>query len=297
MRRLLEERLAQLGETGLCIAFSGGVDSALLLGIAAQLPVRVHAVTFATRLHPPGDIRSAVLLAEQVKVRHTVLDIDELEDERILSNPPERCYLCKRLLFSRLRAYAAQQGLGAVVDGTNADDLNEYRPGLRALRELSIHSPLAELHIGKGQVRRMARELGLSVSEKPSSPCLATRLPYGETITAEALERIAAGESRLKAAGFAQCRLRLHGEIARIEILPEDFPAFLKRKEALVKALKELGFAYITLDMEGFRSGSMDIHLIEKEKKTNGNETAARAGERRADHRGTSRRDTEKTAL
>ncbi|MBC8569503.1 ATP-dependent sacrificial sulfur transferase LarE [Zongyangia hominis] len=281
MNHPLEQRLAQLGKDGLCIAFSGGVDSALLVGIAARLPVRVHAVTFSTRLHPQADIDAARAFAKERGITHAVLEIDELEDERILMNPPERCYLCKSLLFRKLKSYAQREGLGAVIDGTNADDLTEYRPGLKALQELSILSPLAELHIGKGEVRRLARVMGLEVAEKPSSPCLATRLPYGTPITMEALHRIEAGEALLREMGFAQCRLRLHGEIARIEIPLTDFPAFLKRREEIVESLRGLGIGYVTLDMEGFRSGSMDIRL--NRRKRNGHDGTSASGQRGPD--------------
>ncbi len=257
-QRLLA-RLNKLGQQGLCIAFSGGVDSSLLLYLACQLNTPVLAVTFDTCLHPVGDIQAASAFAKTLRCEHVVLKVDELKDPRILQNPKERCYFCKHLLFSTLKEYAASRGFGAVIDGSNLDDTKEYRPGLRALQELMVVSPLMELGITKAQVRQMLKEEGLSVFSKPSSPCLATRLPYGESITREKLNQIAKAEEALHKLGFAACRVRMHQNIARIEVPTEAFLPLLQNKQALISALKALGFVYITLDLEGFRSGSMDL--------------------------------------
>ncbi|MGI5906563.1 MAG: ATP-dependent sacrificial sulfur transferase LarE [Candidatus Pararuminococcus gallinarum] len=283
MKTLLEKTIAQHGKDGLCIAFSGGVDSGLLLGIAAQLPIRVHAVTFATQLHPAVDLEAARAMAHELGVIHTILPIDELSDEGILMNPHDRCYRCKRLLFSKLREYAEEQGLGCVMDGTNADDLTEYRPGLRALAELKVVSPLAELGLHKSQVRELAQAMGMSIAQKPSSPCLATRLPYGTRITPQALAQIEQGESFLKDNGFQVCRLRVYGDTARIEILPDDFHRMMELREDVIQYIKGLGFSYVTLDLEGFRSGSMDVHINYGEVKYFGDKAAATACQRGKD--------------
>lgn len=277
MLEQLTTYLRQQAARGLCVAFSGGVDSAVVLKLACAASRRpVHAVTFHTQLHPASDLALARRLAAEYGARHTVIEIDEFADPRIMQNPPERCYLCKRLLFTALREYAQQEGLGCLLDGTNADDLTAYRPGLRALSELGVLSPLAELGVCKAQVRQLAQQLGIAVAQRPSAPCLATRLPYGAPITRALLERIDRGEELLKSLGFAVVRLRLHGDVLRIEVPKEALARLLAQAETVVQGLKALGFVYITLDLEGFRSGSMDILLPQAqgmcEKKGKGNE-------------------------
>ena len=186
----------------------------------------------------------------------------------ILSNPPDRCYYCKKFLFEKLAELANQLGRGIVMDGTNADDLNEFRPGLRALRELSVCSPLAESGITKAQVRQMAAEMGLETASRPSAPCLATRLPYGTKISKGLLQKIEAGEAFLKDLGFPVLRLRVHpaadGGVARIEVPADRLEDLLMCRETIIPYLKELGFAQVTLDLEGFRSGSYDEILKRK---------------------------------
>ncbi len=259
----LKNRIRQLLEGGICIAFSGGVDSSLLLKIACEEAINfpVHAVTFETKLHPSTDLGIAKKIADEVGAIHHVIELNEFENEKILQNPIDRCYLCKKDLFVELRKYADSLGLNNIVDGTNYDDLNAYRPGIRALKELNIISPLAELKIDKSQVREFARKLGLSVSNRPSAPCLATRLPYGTRLDPKILEMIDSGELFLKSLGFNENRIRLHNDIARIELPVTDFDSFIKNQKIITAKLKELGFIYITLDVEGFRSGSMDIYI------------------------------------
>jgi len=261
-KQQLLQHLKTLAQGGpLCVAFSGGVDSAVVLKAACEAVETVHAVTFVTTLHPTSDLPVAKRLAEQCGARHHVVEIDEFADARIMENPPERCYYCKHLLFSTLCRYAEAQKLGTVLDGTNADDLLVYRPGLRALRELAIASPLMQLGFSKAQVRELAAEMGLEVAQRPSAPCLATRLPYGTHITRELLSRIEAGEELCKQLGFEVVRLRLHGDILRIEVPKDRFSDLLRQAETLIPQLKELGFLYITVDLEGFRSGSMDLKI------------------------------------
>ena len=258
----LRAELMEIGPQGLCVAFSGGVDSTLLLRAAADaLGSRVSAVTFSSRLSPKTEPGEAAAAARAMGVTHYMLTFDELADERILANPPDRCYHCKHFIFRTLQDFAKAHGLGAVADGTNADDRNEYRPGLRALRELGVHSPLADCGFTKREVREAARALGLSAAGKPSAPCLATRVPYGERLTDALLEKIERAEEALHTLGFAQCRVRAHGDIARIEVPAEALSRALEKRAEIIAGLHEAGFIYITLDLEGFRSGSMDVKI------------------------------------
>lgn len=252
---------------GLCIAFSGGVDSSLLLKIACDeakiTNTKVYAVTFDTKLHPVGDVTIAKRVATEFGAEHYIIKIDELANVDILNNPIDRCYRCKKHLFENLILFANENNLSNIIDGTNFDDTKEYRPGIKALKELNIISPLAELQITKQKVRKFAESLGISVANRPSAPCLATRLPYNTAIDYELLAKIEKGETYLKELGFAVNRIRVHLDIARIEILPKQFNLFIQNNTEITNYLKNLGFTYITLDIEGFRSGSMDIHIKE----------------------------------
>lgn len=249
----------------ICLAFSGGVDSSLLLKLTVDAAARsgkhVYALTFHTRLHPPCDMEIAEAVAKELGGLHYVLQVNELEQESILSNPPNRCYLCKKYLFAELKEFAAKRHISLCMDGTNEDDMHEYRPGIQALRELDIISPLADYHITKEEVKAMAAYYGISVAARPSTPCMATRLPYGAFLDKQVLERIAAGEAFLGKAVGGNIRIRLHGAVARIEADSGRMRVFLENKDNIVAQLKQLGFEYITLDLEGFRSGSMDIHI------------------------------------
>lgn len=259
----LEERMDRLTREDVCVAFSGGVDSSLLLRVAVAAAkkngTKVYAVTISTRLQPQEDLETAESVAKECGANWQVLRIDESRNEKILENSRQRCYWCKAFLFQSLKDWAAAHGVTVLLEGSNADDLGVYRPGLRAVKELGAQSPLAELGITKEEVRRMAQELGISVALRPSAPCMATRLPYGTRLDFEMLERLEEGERRLRSLGFAVVRLRLHGEIVRIEVATEKLAAAISERETIVKILRELGFHYITLDMEGFRSGSMDV--------------------------------------
>lgn len=261
----LRAHLRQYTKQDCVLAFSGGIDSSLLLRVLADCAREqgsaVHAVTFIGSLHPKADLTIARRVAAECGAPLTELTMDELSNEALLNNPVNRCYICKRYLFETLQRWAAERGIQTVLEGTNEDDLHVYRPGVAAVRELGIHSPLAELGFTKQQVRDMARELGISVAERPSSPCMATRLPYGTRLEADVLRRIEDGESFLHALGFAAVRLRLHQDVVRLEVPPADFPRFLAQREAVIERLHALGFVYITLDLEGLRSGSMDLYL------------------------------------
>lgn len=258
-RAEIEKELSALARGGkLCIAFSGGVDSALLVKLACGLGLDVHAVTFDSTLQPVGDAARAAAQAASYGARHVILRVDPLTDPAVRENSRERCYRCKYALFAALREYARAHEIGAVLDGTNAGDLKEYRPGLRALRELSIESPLAKLGLDKPAVRAVGLEIGLDVANRPSSPCLATRFPYGAVLTPEALERCGLAEARLREAGFDTARVRVHGDLARIELLPAQIPLAAEKSAEIGGMLRRLGYRFVTLDLEGYRSGCYD---------------------------------------
>lgn len=265
MNETLRKNIRAYRSSGVFLAFSGGVDSALLLALCVRERVPVTAVTFQTTLHPHCDLENAKSVADKLHAPHLVLEVDEMSVPEILQNPPDRCYHCKKHLFRTLQELAGSQGCEAVLDGTNADDLGEYRPGLRALRELGIRSPLAECGVSKAEVRALAAELGLETASRPSSPCLATRLPYHVTITSGLLKNIEKGEDFLKKLGFPIVRLRVHpaedGGLARIEVPADHLEELLFQREHVTAYLRQLGFAQITLDLEGFRSGSYDRAL------------------------------------
>ena len=266
-REMLQARMRELVSEDICLAFSGGVDSSLLLKVAADAAAetgkKVYAVTFDSRLHPSCDLRIARQVAGELGGIHQVMEVDELEQEEIRMNPVNRCYLCKRHLFMTLKKLAGEKGVRRILDGTNEDDMHVYRPGIRALKELGIISPLAELHITKEAVKGMASEYGISVASRPSTPCMATRLPYNTTIDYDVLDRIAQGEAYLRDVLPGNVRLRLHGGIARLEVDNEAFARLLDMRADVVRRLKGLGFTYVTLDLEGFRSGSMDVGITE----------------------------------
>ena len=261
----LEAIMDELTAQDMALAFSGGVDSSLLLKMAADRAAKkgtkVWAVTFNSRLHPSCDLENARKVAGELGGIHVILEIDELEMEEIRSNPVNRCYLCKRNLFRTLMAFAKEKGVEVLAEGTNEDDLHVYRPGIQAVRELGIRSPLAETGLTKEEVRRLAAACGISAASRPSTPCMATRLPYGARLDYKILKKIEAGEEILRRMIGGNVRLRLHGQVVRIETDPERFSLALEKREEVVRQLKELGFVYITLDLEGFRSGSMDVGL------------------------------------
>lgn len=250
---------------GIGIAFSGGVDSSLLLKLACDVGKQygrpVLAITFETKLHPHGDLEEATRMASDFGAVHKAIEVDEFSDPEIMRNPEDRCYRCKNLLFRTLIHHANMEDYHYLMDGTNYDDRNVYRPGMQALKELGIRSPLLELEITKAQIRSLAADLGIASSDRPSAPCLATRLPYGTKLDFEVLARLDQGEHYIRALGFYNVRLRLHQDILRIEVDQADFMTFMEKRENIINEMKRLGFLYITLDMEGFRSGSMDIKI------------------------------------
>ena len=251
-RQKLAEMMDKLAGEDIMVAFSGGVDSSLLLKAACDSAGRtgkkVYAVTIQTALHPTEDIEVAGRVAKEMGAG--------IED-----NPVDRCYRCKKLLFQKMKKKAQELGVPVIVEGTNADDLTVYRPGIRAIRELGITSPLALLGITKEEVRKFAGEYGISVSNRPSAPCLATRFPYGTRLNMDKMKQVDQGEAYLRSLGLYNVRIRVHGEVARIEVDEKDMPAVLAHRKDLVSRLEALGFLYVTLDLKGFRSGSMDTGL------------------------------------
>lgn len=261
----LETLMSEYAKEDICLAFSGGVDSSLLLKVAAdavrKTGKRVLAVTFDTKLHPSCDLETAKRVAGELGGIHDVISVDELEQEAIRSNPVNRCYLCKRHLFETLKAYGEERGVRQIMDGTNEDDLHVYRPGIKALSELQVLSPLAAIHITKEEVKAIASGYGISVASRPSTPCMATRLPYDTEIDYGVLRKIEKGETYLRGLAGGNVRLRLHKDVARIEADAESLCGLIEKRGEITARLKELGFIYITLDLEGFRSGSMDVNL------------------------------------
>lgn len=250
------------------IAFSGGTDSSLLLSLAAEHARKNHttalAVTICTELHPMNDLAVSEQVAREMGVELVVLKVDELTQAGIANNPLNRCYLCKKLLFTKAKELADKRGISIIMDGTNADDLTVYRPGLQALKEIGIKSPLMEAGFSKEEVRMLAEEYGISVADRPSAPCLATRFPYGDRITIEKLHRVDEGENYLRTLGLYNVRIRVHGNIARIEVDSKYMGKLMLNRDLITKHLKALGYTYITLDLEGFRSGSMDVDVVKQ---------------------------------
>ncbi len=242
------------------IAYSGGVDSTFLLKAAVFSRIKVLAVTGLSPTISEQDFQDAGKLAEVLGVPHRVIETAELDNDEFVKNPPDRCYHCKTELFGRLRFVAESGGYRFVLDGSNLDDLDDWRPGRRAAAELAVRSPLIEARMRKKDVRELSRTFGLPTWDKPSSPCLSSRFPYGEPITLDALKRVESAEGFLKSLGFREFRVRHHGDTARIEIMEEDMPWMLDPgiRNSVAKKLKALGYRFITIDLEGFRSGRMN---------------------------------------
>jgi uncharacterized protein len=264
MLERLEARFRPL--QSVVVAFSGGVDSSLAALVALRTlgRDRVLAVTARSPSLPRAELSAAAAVAAEIGVSHEFIDTAEFENARYLQNPANRCYFCKTELYSRLAPLAAARGFHAIVNGVNADDLSDYRPGLQAAGEHGVHAPLADAGLTKADVRTLAAALGLSIHDKPAGPCLSSRVQYGEAITPEKLARIDAAEDFLRSAGFPECRVRHHGDLARIEVPPADIERLAAEplRSQIDAEFRRLGYRYVALDLRGFRSGSMNEVLI-----------------------------------
>ena len=273
----VEEKLSKLKEVvskleSVVVAFSGGVDSTLVAKVCYDtLKDNSMAVTARSETYPDFEFKESQKLASEIGIKHLVVDTSELAIEGFANNPPERCYFCKTELFGKLKEIAKEHGFLNVADGANLDDTQEFRPGLKASKELDVRSPLKETGLAKEDIREVSKFLNLPNWNKPAYACLSSRFPYGQSITEEKISMVSEAEKYLRGLGLVQFRVRHHETIARIEILPEDIHTLTNSpaREELTAKFKEIGFTYVTLDLAGYRSGSMNEVLSETELKVN----------------------------
>ena len=264
----LKEILSNMEST--LVAYSGGVDSSLVLRVAKDvLGDKVFAITATSSVYPAEEIEQAKALAQNLGVRHKIIETQELSNPKFVNNPQDRCYWCKRELFAELISIARKNDLNYVLDGTNLDDMDDFRPGMKAAHEFGIRSPLKEAAFTKEDIRSLSKRLGLPIWDKPSLPCLASRFPYGMKITEENLVKVDQAETFLKMLDLTQVRVRHHDTIARIEVPKEDIPKLFEEtaRSRLLSYLKKLGYSYVAVDIEGYRTGSMNEVLTGDDKR------------------------------
>jgi len=252
---------------GVLVAFSAGVDSTFLLKIAHRvLGEGAIALTASSPTAPPGELEAAQAFVKELGCRHIILDSHELANPSFSQNPANRCFFCKDELYRICREQADRLGIGVIVDGTNLDDLNDHRPGLKAAMKWGVRHPLVEAQMTKDDIRRYSRELDLPTWDKPASPCLSSRFPYGTEINLERLKRVAACELFMKQLRFREFRVRYHGDLARIEVSQSEFDRLFEKetRHAIIQKFKEVGFSYVSLDLQGYRAGSMNEALLRK---------------------------------
>lgn len=270
-RRKFSDLTCLLREAGNAVlAFSGGVDSSFLLKAMTMSGIKVLAVTAVSGTVPGRDILGSASFAKELGVEHLTIRTEELLNEAFVSNPPNRCFFCKDELFKKIKVVARQYDYGVIFDGSNSDDLRDYRPGVKAAVLHAVRSPLAESNFTKDEIRVMARELGLDIWNRPASPCLSSRFPYGQRITSQALRRVEEAEEFLRTFGIHDIRVRNHGDTARIETGEKEMHLLVSpaNRRLVTEKLKSLGYRYVSLDLEGYISGSMNRALRSHDLKT-----------------------------